>query len=119
MFAPVGFATASAVVLLTSATFAAVALKLIVPVASAVGSATPQGAFPQEAVLVAASCTRTYFPGASRQLPVEQSGVTDQLVLVAEAPCTDQPAKSTVAVPRLKISMKSFLNCALVFPPPP
>src|SRR6266436_5602023 len=94
----------SVIVVETRATLAAVPLRLIVPVASGVGRlwATPDPA---------ASCTRKYFPGSSRQGPLRQSGVTAQLpVPVSEISWTDQPVRSTVVVPRLKISIKSFLN---------
>lgn len=40
-------------------------------------------------------------------------------VLVAAAYCTDQPVAKTVVLPRLNNSMKSFLNVAPLFPPPP
>src|SRR5881394_1477841 len=38
---------------------------------------------------------------------------------VAEVYCTDQPVTSTEVPPRLNNSMKSFLNVAPLFPPPP
>ena len=48
------------------------------------------------------------------------SGVTDHVpVPVAEAYCTDQPARLTLDVPRLKSSMKSCVNVAPALPPPP
>ena len=47
------------------------------------------------------------------------SGVTDQVDDVAPAYCTDQPVRSIGVVPRLKSSMKSLRNGALVLPPPP
>jgi len=45
--------------------------------------------------------------------------VTDQLVPVAVAYCTDHPARLFATSPALKISMKSFLNGAPELPPPP
>ena len=36
-----------------------------------------------------------------------------------EAYCTDQPARLTADVPRLKTSMKSFFSVAPALPPPP
>jgi hypothetical protein len=47
------------------------------------------------------------------------SGVTDHVDAVALAYCTDQPARFTVVLPELKISMKSLRNGAPEFPPPP
>ena len=47
------------------------------------------------------------------------NAVTCQVVPVADAYCTDQPFKLTATLPRLKSSMKSFLNVAPEFPPPP
>src|SRR5438128_12151418 len=90
----------SAVVVVTSATLPVVPLRLIEPVASGVGRFCVPPA-------PAASCTRKYLPGASRHGPVAQSGVTDHVpVPVAVFSCTDQPARSTVVVPRLKTSIK-------------
>ena len=72
----------------TSATFPSVADILIVPVASVVGSATPHGAFPNEAELVAASCTRKYWPGAS--VPDEMFVLLVELkVPLLEAYCSE------------------------------
>src|SRR6185369_1143651 len=47
------------------------------------------------------------------------SGVTDHVDAVALAYCTDQPLRSTVVLPALKISTKSLRNGAPEFPPPP
>ena len=48
------------------------------------------------------------------------SGVTVHVpVLVAPVYCTDQPARLTLDVPRLKSSMKSWVNVAPALPPPP
>src|SRR5713226_8593106 len=93
----------NAVVLLTKAILPEVAARLDVPVASGVGKSIPTAPLD-------ASFSRKYLPGASRHGPVGHRAVTGQLVPVAEACCTDQPAKSTVDVPRLNTSMKSFLN---------
>src|ERR1700720_3161644 len=102
----------NAVVLVTNAILPEVADKLDVPVASGAGKLPPTAPLDP-------SCTRKYLPGASRQLPDWHSAVTGQLVPVAAACCTDQPARSTVVVPRLKISTKSFLKVAPELPPPP
>ena len=47
------------------------------------------------------------------------SGVTCQVEPVAEAYCTDQPARETGAADRLWSSMKSFCSVAPALPPPP
>ena len=48
------------------------------------------------------------------------SGVTAHVpVPVALMYCTDQPARLTLDVPRLKSSMKSCVNVAPALPPPP
>src|SRR5207247_1277189 len=67
-----------------------------------------------------ASWTRTYWPG-----PIDPaSGVMNCAALpkvpvpLALAYWIDQPARLTVAAPRLKSSTKSFPSCAPVFPPP-
>ncbi len=81
MLAPLGQLPLKALVLLTSATFADVALIAVLPVASGAGSAlTP--------LVLPASCTRYYWPGASVRLV---RFVTDQVVPLALAYCTDQP----------------------------
>src|SRR5215470_10379378 len=91
-----------------SATLPLVALIAIVPVASGVGSGTPEPA-------PAASWIRKYLPGA--MLPVRL--VFDHDEPVDDAYCTDQPVMVTVEAPRLNNSMKSFVYCAPVLPPPP
>ena len=50
---------------------------------------------------------------------MDVNGVTDHVEAVALAYCTDHPARLTATLPRLKISMKSFLKGAPEFPPPP
>src|SRR3954452_6220708 len=91
----VGHAPVNAVVLLTSATFAAVADIAIVPVASGVGrTLTP--------FAPALSATRKYWPG---WMETFGRAVTCQAVPVAAAYCTDQPFTETGLPPRLKISM--------------
>lgn len=97
--------------MLTNATFAAVAERLAVPLASDVGRLAPTA--PPDP-----SCTRKYWPGAIVHAPAHKV-VMVQLVPVAEAVCTDQPVMSAVVVPRLNSSMKSFLYGAPEFPPPP
>ena len=74
-----------------------------VPLASGAGKSAPIVG------LDGASFTRKYLPGDIKHGPGEQRGVTDQLVPVADACCTDHPVRSTVVVPRLNNSMKSFL----------
>ena len=87
-----GHAPESAFVVLTSATLPAVALMLVEPVASGVGSVPTPFVLP-------ASCMRKRRPGASVESP---SAVTCQApVPVAAAYCTDQPASGTAVVPRL------------------
>src|SRR5437762_3740470 len=88
----------NAVELLTSAILPAVTDRFEVPVASAAGKSAPTVG------LEGPSLTRKYLPGVIKQLPDGHSAVTDQLVPVAEACCTDQPARSTVPVPRLNSS---------------
>src|SRR2546425_4369871 len=89
----------NAVESLTSAILPAVTERFDVPVASAVGKSAPTVG------LEGPSFTRKYLPGAIKQLPDGHRAVTDQLVPVAEACCTDQPARSTVPAPRLNSSM--------------
>jgi hypothetical protein len=92
----------------TSAILPLVAARLLVPVASAAGSAAPT-------VPPDASCTRKYRPGAI----VPDSGVGCHDVPAEVAYWTLQPETSTVVVPPLKSSTKSFRNVAPLFPPPP
>src|SRR2546423_3075433 len=103
----------NAVELLTRASLPEVTDKFDVPVASAAGKSAPTVG------LEGPSFTRKYLPGAMEQLPDGHSAVTDQLVPVADACCADQPAISTVVVPRLNSSMKSFLKVAPELLPPP
>ena len=98
----------SAVVLWTTATFPPAFARFVVPVASGVGSVPPTAA-------ADASCTRKYFPGCT--LPV--SGVTCQLVPVADAYWIDHVPRSTAVAPRLNSSTKSFAYVAPLLPPPP
>src|SRR6184192_525041 len=90
------------VMLFTRAIFAAVADRFDVPAASGGGRFAPTAPLD-------ASCTRKYLPGANKHGPLGQSGVTDQVVPADAACWTDQPARSTLMPPRLKISIKSFL----------
>ena len=110
--APIGHpVVASTVVLFTRATLPAVAAIAMLPVASGVGRLT-------EPPAPAASCTRKYAPGWTTTF-----GRFVRLELLKlptdEAYCTDQPFRLTADVPRLCSSMKSFLNVAPEFPPPP
>src|SRR4051794_23885992 len=90
-----GQAPLRATVLLTRATFAAVADMAMVPVTSGVGTLfTP--------FAPALSATRKYWPG---WMETFGSAVTCQAVPVAAAYCTDQPLTETGLPPRLKISM--------------
>lgn len=92
MFAPEGHEPDRAAVVLTRATLPAVALMLIEPVASGVGSELMPFAFP-------APCTRYRCPGASVKSP---SAVTCHApVPVAAAYCKDQPPRETAVAPRL------------------
>jgi len=100
---------ANAVVDVTSAILPAVALMVMPPLASGVGSA---GA---AALLPSASCTRKNRPGAI--VPV--SAVTCHDDPAADAYCTLQPVTSTGALPRFCNSMKSFRSGAPELPPPP
>src|SRR5258707_15470495 len=101
-----------AVLLVTKAILPPLTAKFAVPEASGAGRFEPTA--PPDP-----SANKKYFPGGSKQGLAGQSAATFQVLPVAEACWTDQPAKSTVVVPRLKISMKSFLNTAPEFPPPP
>ena len=47
------------------------------------------------------------------------SGLTLVMLLAADPYCTDKPFSEAGVMPRLKISMKSFLNVAPELPPPP
>src|SRR4029079_6421049 len=99
MLAPVGQAPARAVVILTSATFAVVALIAIVPVTSGGGRLlTPFAPAP--------SATSKYPPAGT-----ETFGklVTCHVVPVAAAYWTDQAVNETATMPPLNSSMKSFL----------
>ena len=106
----------SGVVVFTRAILPPTAAMLIgvASVTSGAGSAAPTA--PPEA-----SWTRTYWPGAIDPA----SGVMNCAALpkvpvpLALAYWIDQPARLTVAAPRLKSSTKSFPSCAPVFPPPP
>jgi hypothetical protein len=60
-----------------------------------------------------------YCPAAIVQVPIGHSGVTAQVLPLLAMYCTDHPVMSTLALPRLNSSMKSFLYAAPVFPPPP
>ena len=104
----------SGVVELTSATLPPVPLMLIgvVSMTSGVGSGDPTAAF-------VASCTSRYWPGASEP----DNGVI-RLVADPKLPVPtrsvywiDQPARSTVVVPRLKSSTKSWVYVAPSFRP--
>jgi hypothetical protein len=94
----VGHAPDSAVVLLTRATFAAVALIAIVPVASGVGKGLTPLALNDSAI-------RKYCPGWITTFP---KAVTCQAVPVAAAYCTDHPFTEMGVLLRLNNSMKSF-----------
>jgi len=98
----------SAVALGTTATFPPEFARLVVPVASGIGSAPPTAA-------AEASCTRKNLPGWT----VPLSGVTCQLVPEAEAYWIDHAPRSTALAPRLKSSTKSFAYVAPLLPPPP
>ena len=100
----------SCVLELTNATFPAVADIPIEPTTFAVGSALPTAP-------PVASCTSRYLPGCS--IPKAARLVTVQVEPVFDAYCTDQLDTSTGVVPRLKISMKSFVKVAVALPPPP
>src|SRR5262249_4923692 len=80
--------------LVTSATLPLVALMLMPPVTSGLGSGT-------EAPGPAASCTRWWIPGAIEPMRL----VRCQLLPAEDAYCTVQPIRLTVDVPRLKSSM--------------
>src|SRR2546425_12392269 len=73
----------SAVELVTRAVLPDVTDRFEVPVASAAGRSAPTVG------LLGPSLTRKYLPGAIKQEPEAQSAVTDQLVPVADACCTD------------------------------
>src|SRR5215471_17893209 len=90
----------SRLVLATSDTFPALAERLMVPMASGCGKGPPTD--PPEP-----SWTRKYCPGAT--VPLTISVLLLEKAPVAEAYCTEYGVteKSTVAAPRLKISMKS------------
>jgi hypothetical protein len=91
-------------VLLVTATLPLLADIATLPLASGAGKLAPS------APAAVPSCTRKYWPGATLQGPVGQTAVTDQApVPVADAYCTDQPARLTGEAPRLKSSTKSFL----------
>jgi hypothetical protein len=105
----VGHEPLNAVVLLTSATFPAVALILIEPVASGVGRFVVPPA-------PTASCTSRYCPGCRVSVG---SDVTCHDVPVELAYCTLHPATVTGAAVELNSSTKSFLYVAPEFPPPP
>src|SRR5690242_10033824 len=90
--------SAKAIELVTRAILPEVTDKFEVPVASAAGKSAPTVG------LLGPSFTRKYLPGVIKQGPDGQSAVTDQLVPVADACCMDQPARSTVVVPRLNNS---------------
>lgn len=90
--------------LLATATLPPLADIAMPPLASGVGKLAPS------APAAVPSCTRKYWPGATLQGPAGQAAVTDHApVPVAEAYCTDQPARLTDEAPRLKSSTKSFL----------
>lgn len=94
----------SAVVLLVTATLPLLADIAMLPLASGVGRLAPS------APAAVPSCTKKYWPGATVQGPAGQTAVTDHAPApVADAYCTDQPARLTAEAPRLKSSMKSFL----------
>ena len=92
MLAEAGHEPESAAVVLTRATLPAVALRLMEPEASGVGSGLTPFALP-------ANWTRYRCPGAS----VKSLSAVDchAPVPVAEAYCTDQPPSETVTAPRL------------------
>src|SRR6185436_5645712 len=98
----------SAVALRTTATFPPEFARLVVPVASGIGSAPPTAA-------AEASCTRKNLPGWT----VPLSGVTCQLEPEAEAYWIDHAPRSTAGAPRLNSSTKSFAYVAPLLPPPP
>ncbi len=107
----------SGVVVLTSATLPPVAAMAIgvASVTSGVGRGAPTAA-------LVASWTSRYWPGAS---VVVGSGVMRLVaspkfpVPVALVYWSDQPSTDAGLVPRLNSSMKSWVNGAPVFPPPP
>src|SRR2546423_12486878 len=91
----VGQEPESAVVVLTRATLAAVALIAMVPVTSGVGRLlTP--------LVPKLSATRKYWPGWSVTF---DRAVTCQAVPVAAAYCTDQPLSDCGEAPRLNSAM--------------
>jgi len=94
MFVPEGQEPDRAVVVLTRATLPAVALMLVEPVTSGVGSELTPFALP-------APCTRYRCPGASVTFV---RLVTCHEVPPAAAYCTDHPLSDCASVPRLKSS---------------
>src|SRR3954470_1309000 len=102
----------SGAVELTKATFPPVALMAMLPVASGAGrSAVPPAP--------ADSRTRKYWPGCSVMGGNSVSRPPLPMFPVVLPYCTDMPARDAGKLPRLKISMKSFLKVAPAFPPPP
>src|SRR6187455_1487725 len=95
----------SAVALRTTATFPPELARFVITAASGVGRAAPTAA-------AEASCTRRYLPGCT----VPLSGVTCQVVPVAEAYWIDHAPRSTAVAPRLKSSTKSFAYVAPLLP---
>src|SRR3989344_1924838 len=95
--APLGLVPVSAVVLPTRAT-----LPLAAAMAMA-GLLTTSGAGRALPLLPLACCTRKYWPGC--RVNAGRLVLLLQLDPVAEAYCTDQPARLTGALPALKSSM--------------
>src|SRR5262249_30771235 len=97
----------SAAAVRTSATFPPETAMFVVPVASGVGRGAPTAA-------AEASWTRKCAPGATDP----ERLVTCHVVPAPEVYWTDQLPRSTVVLPRLNSSTKSFVYGAFALPPP-